>query len=350
MTQPPRRIEHPPVAIVVLNWKHCETTVACLETLRSTDYPNRQVIVVDNESTDATAAVLSAMPGVTLLRNAANCGFAGGVNTGIREAMRQGAAYVWLLNGDAAPAVDALSRLVATMQADPAIGLASPMLLDPDAPDRWEFCVGLFDRRALRATQTADPAEAARWQQSHPGQILLLGTALLLSRRLIDTIGLLDEQFFAYVEDVDYSLRSLQAGFRNVAVPAALAWHKFKQPVDDPTACPPYLHYFMSRNYPLLWRKLPRPAPVLRAAIWFLRERLGQIARMPGERAAIDAVLAGLWDGMRGIGGPYDPNRRMPALLRAVLGRYPHIWMALLDRDVRAFFGCHAPPTEPAGS
>lgn len=337
----PNRTTHPLVAIVVLNWQHCDTTLACLQALQATDYPNRCTIVVDNASTEATAAQLATAPGITLLRNAANLGFAGGVNTGIREALRQDAAYVWLLNNDAAPAPDALRRLVATMQADPAIGLASPVFLDPDAPDAPEFCVGLFDPAALYATQTASPAEAARWQHDHPDRILLLGTALLLSRRLVETIGELDEQFFAYVEDVDYSLRSLRAGFRNVAVAEARAWHKFRQPAEHPDTCPPYLHYFMSRNYPLLWRKLPRSTPRRRAWLWFLRQRLQQIARMAGNRAAVDAALAGLWDGLRGIGGGYDPARRMPAPLRTVLARYPRHCIALLDRDLRAFAAAH---------
>jgi hypothetical protein len=52
---------------------------------------------------------------------------------------------------------------------------------------------------------------------------------------------------------------------------------------------------------------------------------------MPGHTAAIEAILAGLWDGVRGIGGPYRPDRRAPWLLRALFGRHPHVWLALLD-------------------
>ena len=85
---------------------------------------------------------------------------------------------------------------------------------------------------------------------------MLLGTALLIRRSLIETIGLMDDRFFAYVEDIDYSLRSTAAGFRNVEVPDAIVWHRFKRPVENPSGVPPYLHYYISRNYLLLWRKL----------------------------------------------------------------------------------------------
>ena len=212
--------------------------------------------------------------------------------------------------------------------------MVSPVLHDPDRPGEAEFLLGRFDPLSRYASQTTDPAQARDWRDNHPNEVVLLGTALLIRRALVEAIGGLDERFFAYVEDVDYSLRSIAAGFRNVAVPEAIVDHKFREPVTNPAGVPPYLHYFMSRNYLLLWRKLPRPWLLRRAAVWFLRQRLTQIARMEGDRAAIDALLAGLWDGVLDVGGPYDPARRMPALLRHLLGRYPRFFVSLLDGQI----------------
>jgi hypothetical protein len=322
----------PPVAIVILNWGHTAATLACLRSVERLDYPNRHIIVVDNESSETSAKALAAVPNVTLVRNAANLGFTGGVNTGIRHAMQGDAAYVWLLNNDAEPRPDTLRRLVAAAEADPLIGLASPVFHDPEDPNRVEFCLARFDPLARVASQTADPAEASAWQTQHPDQVVLLGTALLIRRALIETIGGLDERFFAYVEDVDYGLRCIAAGFRTVAVADAVVLHKFKQPTVQPDQCPPYLHYYMSRNYLLLWQKLPSPFLLHRASLWFFRQRLVQITRMAGQPAAIDALLAGLWDGIRGIGGPFDPSRRMPWPLRQMLGRWPGLWLRLLER------------------
>jgi hypothetical protein len=161
---------------------------------------------------------------------------------------------------------------------------------------------------------------------------VLLGTALLIRRRVVETIGKLDAAFFAYVEDVDYCLRSDAAGFLNVVVPEAVVYHKFKQPVENPANVPPYLHYFITRNYLLLWRKLPPPMLMRKAALWFLHQRLTQIDRMEGMQAEIDAVLSGLWDGLRGVGGPCQPDRKAPWLLRATLGHHPGFWLAVLER------------------
>ena len=65
--------------------------------------------------------------------------------------------------------------------------------------------------------------------------------------------------------------------------------------------------------------------------LWFLRDRLSQITRMTDHAASVDALLAGLWDGLRGTGGAYDPTRRMPAALRYVLARRPTLWIKLMD-------------------
>lgn len=326
-TQPPR----PRVAIVILNWNDAGSTLVCLDALQATDYPNFATIVVDNGSTDGSVGRLRDVAAIDLVTNPTNLGYTGGVNVGIARAMAAGADYVWLLNSDATTKPDVLSRLVAAAEADERIGLVSPVFRDPDESAVMEFCLGRFDPDGRQASQTTDAATAEAWQRDYPNQVVLLGTALLIRRRVIETIGTLDPNFFAYVEDVDYCLRAHAAGFRAVAVPGAVVGHKFKQPIENPDGVPAYLHYFITRNYLLLWRKLPAPVWLRKATLWFLHQRLSQIARMPAVPAAIDAVLAGLWDGMRGVGGPFDPDRKAPWLLRMTLGRHPAFFLALID-------------------
>lgn len=321
----------PKVVVVILNWNDAEVTIACLDALRSTEYPNFTTIVVDNGSTNNSAARLRGVTGIDLVVSSTNLGYAGGVNVGIERAIAAGADYVWLLNNDAVAHSDVLSRLVTAAEADEQIGLVSPVFNDPDNPDVIEFLVGRFDPRSCQMSQTADSVVAAMWQHAHPNEIILLGTALLIRRRLVEAIGTLDAGFFAYVEDVDYCLRAHAAGFRVIPVPAATVGHKFKQPIENPNDVPSYLHYFITRNYLLLWRKLPGRILFRSAAVWFLYQRLTQIKRLRGAPAPTDAVLAGLWDGLRGVGGPYQPTRRAPWLLRAAVGKYPGFWLALID-------------------
>ena len=321
----------PSIAAVVLNWNDAESTRACLRSLQQTHYPNLSVIVVDNASTDGSADAFARDPDIDLVRNQTNLGFTGGVNTGIRRAMEKGADFVWLLNSDAVTGPDVLGQLAAAAGLDPRIGLVSPVFHDPAAPDRVEWCLSRFDPVTRHASQTADPDVARQWRDAYPEQLVLIGTALLIRRALIEAIGVLDDQFFAYVEDVDYSLRAIAAGFRNVVVPEAVVYHAFKQPIENPNGVPVYLHYYITRNYLLLWRKLPGPAFFRKAMLWHLRGRLAQISQMRTNRAAVNAVLAGLWDGLRGAGGRYDPARQMPGPARWLLGRFPDFWLSLIE-------------------
>jgi GT2 family glycosyltransferase len=320
----------PAVTAVILNWNNAAATRACLRSLAALDYDNLSILVVDNASSDGSADELANDGRVELIRNRTNLGFTGGANAGIRHAMRRRPDFVWLVNSDAVAAPHVLRQLVDAAARDSRAGLLSPVFHDPESA-RPEWLASRFDPVARIATQTDDPGTATEWREHFPEQIVLLGTALLISRSVIETIGELDDQFFAYVEDVDYSLRATAAGFRNVIVPDVEVSHAFKRPVEDPGTVPPYLHYYITRNYLLLWRKLPGRVLLNKAALWLLRQRLLQLSRMRNNPAATEALLSGLWDGVRGVGGQYDPARRMPAVPRLLLSRRPDLWLNLID-------------------
>ena len=322
----------PSVVIVLLNWNDAAPTLNCLNALRRLDYGNARVLVVDNGSDAEALQPLTVLQDIELVRNAANLGFAGGVNVGLRRAFAGGADYVWLLNNDALPAPDALKKLVAMAEAEPSIGLLSPLLHDHGDSQRPNACFGLFDRRSLGTTQTDSPEQVRRWLTEQPNDVIAFGTALLIRRRLFESIGGFDESLFAYAEDVDYCLRCTAAGFRIGFCFDAIVWHSFRDPVGDPAGCPPHIHYYMSRNYPLLWRKLSgSPLLFARAGLWLLRRRLLLIEGMRANPSGVEALLAGLWDGLRGKGGAYDPARRAPWWLRCSLGRHPHAFIRLMD-------------------
>ena len=317
----------PKVWIVVLNWRDAEATAACLASIGASDYRNFRIVVIDNASTDGSVERFVAMVGIDVIRNSTNLGFTGGVNLGIRQAIAGNADYVWLLNSDATLEPETLSRLVAAAEADPSIGLVSPIFCSPSAPGTVEFCLGRFDPASRTTEQTADIGVARQWLRDSPKQIVVLGTALLIRRALIEAIGGLDDQYFAYVEDVDYSLRSLTAGFRNVVEPGSIVYHQFKTPTENPSDCPPHLHYYMSRNYPLLWRKHFGSFVFRRSTIWFLHQRLLQVRRLGRDEVGVAALLAGLWDGFIGRGGPFNAERQMPWPIRMVMRVLGAVWL-----------------------
>ena len=109
-TPAPQLARSPRVSVTILNLNSFEVTLDCLRSLRQIDYPNYEVVLVDNGSTDGSADRLAAAaPEVRLLRSESNLGFAGGCNIGIRDAMARGTDYVLLLNNDTLVAPDFLT-------------------------------------------------------------------------------------------------------------------------------------------------------------------------------------------------------------------------------------------------
>lgn len=320
----------PQVAVVVVNWHNPAATIDCVHQLQASDL-RPSIVVVDNGSPAEVVEQLAALTDIELLQNPVNLGFTGGVNVGLAHAMGNGAEYVWLLNNDAIPDRDCLRHLLAFARSDRMIGLVTPVIRDPGNHASALVTLMRFDSNSLIASQTCSDKEARQWMAKSPQSVVAIGTALLVSRPLYDVIGGFDERFFAYVEDVDYSLRCTASGFKVAVCFDAAVYHGFKDPVGDPAATPVHVHYFMARNYPLLWQKHFTGSRG-RAVVWFLRSRLMQMDRMQGNKAAIQAVVMGLWDGLHGIGGLSRAAERPPWWFNLVLGRYPRISVRVLDR------------------
>ena len=300
----------PLVAIVVLNWNGAEDTLRCIASLARQTHPNFRILVVDNGSTDGSTERLRALGDrITLIESKENLGYTGGNNLAIREALKGEAGYVWLFNNDAVAEPDTLARLVAACEADPGIGLASPLVRDDADPALIHFAGGRFDLDTPIYEPTEDLEKARAWQEADPGHMALWGTAMLARRALVEKIGLLDERIFAYWEDIYYSIRGALAGFRNVMVFDAVVFHAAKPTILSPREVKPYYFYFMTRNEILLWHKFCPMKKYLRAALWTILRQSRQIERMRDSQAHVDAVRAGIWDGLRGKGGAYQtPN------------------------------------------
>ena len=207
----------PSVLVVILNWNTPGETLAALDSVHRMDYPNYSVAVIDNGSTDNSLSLLSGITTKTvqLVTSPQNLGYTGGCNLGFDIALREGIDFVWLLNSDAVTQPNTLSSLIHLAQRDPHIGLVSPVIASLEDPTRLINAGGLYRPELPSFEPTKDIELARKWSSLHPDRILLLGTALLVRTDLIRTVGPFDPDFFAYWEDTDLSLRSVQAGFLN---------------------------------------------------------------------------------------------------------------------------------------
>jgi len=216
------------IGIIILNWNGWNDTLNCIASLDSVDYPKNQIsiYIVDNGSTDESVNHLRQLPGITLLELPSNIGFAAGVNFGIDHALCNGCEYVLLLNNDTIVFPDFLRQLLQIFETSATAGLVSPKIHYQDRPDRLFFAGGKFRKpRIIGELIGMGEIDEGQYDQARVVDFAV-GTCLLLSRTAIEQIGYLDKRFFAYYEDIDYSIRATQAGFSVWYQPASVILHR----------------------------------------------------------------------------------------------------------------------------
>lgn len=276
----------PRVDVIVPNWNTAHETADCLEALASLQYESFDVVVVDNASTDDSISVLeswldsrgtrrqrvttttnpasdatfvgewvlergSGQVGcpamgedddknraidrdteiaVTLLRSMSNSGYAGANNDGLRWSLCDpGYGCFWLLNNDCIPAPDALTHLVLRMEGDPRIGMCGSTLLSAAPGEIVQTLAGgrfwrvLAYDRFIGAGRRLDELPSTEWVESRLSYVM--GASLLVSRDLVERVGLMDERYFMYHEEVDWAIRGAAAGFRCAYARASVVRH-----------------------------------------------------------------------------------------------------------------------------
>jgi GT2 family glycosyltransferase len=214
------------VAIIVLNWNGIDDTLRAVESLARQDYKDFSILVVDNGSTDTSVETLKTYQkshgDITVVYNPKNFGFTGGVNTGIEWALNQPFDYVALFNNDAVAEKDWLTHLVNAIQPQE-VGAATGLLLHADGKtidttgEQYSSWGLAFPRDRDKQARSAHPS----------GNVFgATGGATLYKTEMLRDIGMFDEDFFAYFEDVDISFRAQLAGWKIVYTPDAVAYHK----------------------------------------------------------------------------------------------------------------------------
>jgi GT2 family glycosyltransferase len=289
----------PKVSIITLTLNTYEVTRDCLLTLRKLDYPNFEVILVDNGSTDSSQKQLEQdFPEVRHLRNATNLGFAAGNNVGVRDALVRKPDYVLLLNNDTLVAPNFLSEMIRVVEEKPAIGMANPKILYHEPSDRIWYAGGSYKRGWSFAKHFGiNRRDNGKYNQVCEVSFAT-GCALLVRADLVRKVGLLDELFFLGCEDLDWCVRAQNAGFKAIYVPSAVVWHRagydtkknLGKPVKD---------FYYARNSLLHARKHLEarhwPFYALYMARFLAYRTAGYLVRMEPKRVA--AMYRGLWSG-----------------------------------------------------
>jgi GT2 family glycosyltransferase len=217
----------PLVYVIVLSWNGKNDTLECLASLQQLTYQNARIVVVDNASCDGTVdAIHLAFPNAELIVNASNLRFAEGNNVGIRWSLERRAEYVLLLNNDTVVDPEFLSHLVEAAENKEQIGIAGPKIYYFDDQKRIWFAGGLIKWWRGRVTHIGiREVDNGRYDTTTVVDYIT-GCCMLIKRNVIETIGMLDEQYYIYGEDVDLCIRASRSGYKSVYVPSSRVWHK----------------------------------------------------------------------------------------------------------------------------
>ena len=245
------------VAIIVLNWNGITDTLECLDSLQNQTYNNFTIVVIDNGSTDNSAELLKGYhsahtDNIEIIYNPKNFGFTGGVNTGIEWALNDDYDCVALLNNDTIADKNWLKNLVKSAEPKE-VGICTGLLLHSDgktidSTGDWYSIWGLpFPRNRNDKTALAPESEFV---------FSASGGASLYKTEMLRVIGLFDDDFFAYYEDVDISFRAQLAGWKVAYNSNAIAYHKQGA---TSKKLPGFAIYQTFKNLPMLFIKnVPR--------------------------------------------------------------------------------------------
>lgn len=326
----------PNVSIVVLNWNGIAHTVECLESLSRLTYPDLDIIVVDNGSTDGSVETIRRVfPWVVLIENGQNLGYTGGNNIGMQHALQQGADYVWLLNNDTVVEPDVVEKLVSEAEAFPDCGLFSPLVRYYDAPDTVQYIAACPDFTAFSINPVTDLRELDDpLVQNH---LMLYGTALFIRRSVIETVGFLNARYFAYQEDFDYSLRAVRAGFRTRVVRDAHILHKESQTSGKGS---PFHVFLMTRNLYFFWRDNLAGFKKVTMTWHYIGVMIGHMKFFADEKNSpvFNAFLSGVWAAFRGHGGIPDLQLSVPkwfeSAFKFFISWHPYFWINLFKGNL----------------
>ena len=321
---------NPKVAVIIVTWNKQDCVIALLTSLKRLDYDNYDVIVIDNASTDGSVeAIKMQFPEVQIICNSENLGGTGGFNSGLRCAVaKEEYRYLWLLDNDVLVDEGALRQLVTVLDSDRSIGLAGSAMYDLTQPQRLVEIGNFLNLK--RGILWGNKRFAASSEIDRDVYLVdsVSACSLCVSVEALKTVGIWDEAFFLYCDDVDWNIRFKKRGYKIAAVPKSIIWHlpwEFKAGFNSSYYAGRNMLYLMNKHLEGELRYLFLPYKQI-SLIWFSASLFRR-----GQRYYSLAVMQSLLDFLDvKMGKCSDETVRR---LTTIAEKAPHKeWLTLLGR------------------
>jgi len=253
------KINKPSIAVILVNWKKYNLTSNCIDSLNKSNYKNFKIILVDNEYSEKSLIDLrNKHKELIVFKEKNNLGFAGGNNIGIRYALENDYDYIMLLNNDTEVKENFILPLVERIERDHSLGAVQPLILNfSNKSIIWNAGGKLNKFLGITSTRLNNKLNSSIVFDDYTDWIS--GCCILIKSEILTKVGLLDEKFFNYYEDVDWSLRMKNLGYDLGFVKESIIYHhgssSSKNKKTKEGVISSKIHYFNIRNHILLLKK-----------------------------------------------------------------------------------------------
>ncbi len=228
----------PVVSVIIVSYNGMHLLRDCLDSLRGQTFRDFECILIDNASTDESVEfVRKHYPEVRIIQNQKNLGYGGGNNVGITASSGK---YIALLNNDTKADANWLQRLVEAIEEDEKIGMCASKILNYYNPETIDNTGLLLYKDGIARGRGRLEKDVGQYASSEE-VFFPSGCAGLYKREMLDGIGLFDEDFFLYLDDVDIGMRGRLAGWKCIYVPDAVVYHKYSATTEPYSSLKAYL-------------------------------------------------------------------------------------------------------------
>ncbi len=289
----------PKVGVVILNHNGKQLAQACIQSVLQSPYPNKEIILVDNASTDGSVEFLrDRFPNLIIIANPENLGVAGGRNSGFREAVRRGYDYILSLDNDASIDAQLIDELVRVAESDAQIGILGPKTYNQGSQTLQ--CAGGQITYTQNVCAERGAGEIDRGQYDAIAAVdYVPGFGFMARREVFERLNFVDEAFYGYGhEDTDFGVRARQLGYRIVYVPRAILWHQGSATIGSYSPRKKYLEAVNSAYFVRKHGTFPdRLKYIFFAGVGLFYALVVQTPQ--GNHKAVLAKARGLWVGLR---------------------------------------------------
>lgn len=239
------------VSIITINYNQTQITCELLRSLNALTYPNYEVIVVDNGSTENPEQIIKQQfAHVQVIVSPTNLGFSGGNNLGMKHAKGD---YFFLVNNDTELTPNCIEQLLAMYQKVPNLGIVCPKIryFEDTQPIQYVGYTPLNPITARNHTIGQYEPDTGQYNQATPTPYAH-GAAMMVSRQAVEKAGMMPEEYFLYYEELDWSEQMKRAGYKIYVEPNATVFHKESVSTGKDS---PLKTYYLTRNRILFMRR-----------------------------------------------------------------------------------------------